>query len=265
VYPVKISIPFENSPLNSYVTALHLLDPVDNAFISGRARQLTFPSGRLSTSLLDPNLIEWQEDIQPAVSPDGQKVAYVRLRSALTRPVGQRAFDTVSIRIVSLDGSSDREVIAFQQGSYVSHVSWTADGTGLVFDGGLQASTQSGPLPMVAAGTVELYTVRIDGTGFSRLRGVSAVWPACWPGDASGNPPPPEMLLTAQPRLVNGISEAVVSWPVSASNAVLEVTDLLGPLAEWRPVIASPAQSDTEQTVVIRAASPSRFYRLRTP
>jgi hypothetical protein len=78
VYPIKISVPFANSVLNSYVTALHLLDPLDNAVLSGEAVQITFPQGCVSASIGDPIAIEWQEDIQPAVSADGQKVAYVR-------------------------------------------------------------------------------------------------------------------------------------------------------------------------------------------
>jgi hypothetical protein len=182
VYPVKIEVPFENSPLNSYVTALFLLDPVFEPILSGRSRQLTFPKGRLPPGIFSQVVIEWQDDFQPAVSPNGQEVAYIRADSHISS-FAQMA-SVPSLRIIRLDGSNDREVVKFQQGDYVTHVNWSPEGNQLVFDFGKQVYSGGSPLQLVSSNTVELFTINVDGTGLRKLRAPAAGWPAWQPGPA---------------------------------------------------------------------------------
>jgi hypothetical protein len=180
VYPVKIDVPFENSPINSYVTALFLLEPVFEPILSGRSRQLTFPQGRLPPAF-SPVVIEWQDDFQPAVSPNRQEVAYIRSDSFISSPFAQMS-SAPSLRIIKLDGSNDRQVVNFQIGDYVTHVNWSPDGNQLVFDFGKQAYSGLSPLQFVSSNTVQLFTVNVDGTGLKQLRAPAAGWPAWQPG-----------------------------------------------------------------------------------
>jgi hypothetical protein len=178
VYPVKIDVPFENSPVNSYVTALFLLEPVFEPILNGRARQLTFPQGRLPR--FSSVVIEWQDDFQPAVSPNRQEVAYIRSDSSISS-FSQMA-SVPSLRIIKLDGSNDRQVVRFQSSDYVTHVNWSPDGNQLVFDFGKQAYSGLSPLQFVSSNTVQLFTVNVDGTGLKQLRAPAAGWPAWQPG-----------------------------------------------------------------------------------
>lgn len=69
------------------------------------------------------------------------------------------------------------------------------------------------------------------------------------------------------PELTYGISptEFLLSWPVYAADAVLEVADELGTNSHWAPV-AEPAVVDEERRIVVLPpAQAQRFFRLKLP
>ena len=177
-FPIKIAVPFANSPVNGFVTALFAIEPVQDAMNVGRARRLTSPAGRIS-SIFEPPSVTWQNDFQPAFSPNGQQVAYVRLQSIISGAL--RQLSTPSLRIVNTDGSNDREVIRLKVGDYVTHLSWSPDGNLLVFDLGKQAVIQGIPADLPVTETLELYLVKTDGTGLRKLHNAPAAFPTWSP------------------------------------------------------------------------------------
>jgi hypothetical protein len=59
-------------------------------------------------------------------------------------------------------------------------------------------------------------------------------------------------------------SGAVLGWPVTSTNYVLETTARLSP-ADWQPVPAAPVTVGTQHTVTIALTNASQFFRLRQP
>jgi Tol biopolymer transport system component len=114
------------------LTAIQLIEPSEGAADQGKRRQLTFPAGAVG-QVFDPVGVSFTSDYAPAFSPDGLKVAYVRALT-LVLTGGTKLPITPSIRIVNVDGSNDHEVIHFQQGSYLTRLSWSPDGQQLIFD-----------------------------------------------------------------------------------------------------------------------------------
>jgi Tol biopolymer transport system component len=156
-YPVETDDRRSGGP----VTALFALRPVNDATTTGR--QITFPSNFYTS---------WEEDIQPAFSPNGQQVAYVRVRIDASTFNGYVA--TPSLRIVNLDGTNDRELIRFQPGNWIAHVSWSPDGSRLVFDLGQQ------DLPQVSMrfSSMSLFTINTNGAGLRPIQGPPSFFPS---------------------------------------------------------------------------------------
>jgi Tol biopolymer transport system component len=119
-----------------------------------------------------------QNDYAPAFSPNGQQVAYVRALS-LTY-FGYQPW-TLALRIVNADGTDDHQVLALPQGVYVTRVSWSRDGTQLVFDAGTQVINGNIPAPLVVEATDALYIVNTNGTGQRLLRAAPASCPVWSP------------------------------------------------------------------------------------
>lgn len=204
IYPVKILTPFGNSPIASYVTALYVLDPVSDAATAGETRQLTFPRGEVAPPLQQPYTF-WQDDIQPAVSPEGTQVAYIRLDAVLNAFGGP--FHTPSLRVVNFDGSNDRELLRFDEGDYLGHVDWSPSGQQLVFDVGREATGSTGaPLNTYDPMSMELYIVNADGTELRQLHGAGSAFPAWRP---SLQPELDPLILGMTPRLVEAGEEDV--------------------------------------------------------
>jgi len=160
---VPVSTVDWSSGLPVQVTALVVVEPVNDAFARGLARQVTFPRGSLDAIV---------SDVLPAFSPDGRQVAFVRLRmqgGITPGPV------TSSIRVVNIDGTSEREVIAFPPGEVVSRVSWSGDGTRLVFDRGRGTAV----LPILPdPATTGLWVINVGGTGLRQIKVPPALSPS---------------------------------------------------------------------------------------
>lgn len=112
-------------------------------------RQVTFP--RASFSL-------FEDDTFPVFSPDGTQAAFVR---RISQPLS--GLSASSIRVVNTDGTNEREVMAFP-GEVIFGISWSPDGTGLVFDRGEVISGIENP------GSLGLWMINIDGTGLGQVQ-----------------------------------------------------------------------------------------------
>jgi Tol biopolymer transport system component len=122
-------------------SSLHLISPD-----GGNDRQLTSPA-------------QDETDENPAWSPDGSRIAFLRLG------IGPDSVVTsVHAYLVDADGSNEHELAMLPQGSVSSMPSWSPDGLYLAFAG--------------AAGT---YVVNADGSDFHMVSGVfTCCVPAQW-------------------------------------------------------------------------------------
>jgi Tol biopolymer transport system component len=155
-----------------YVTALYLVEPVADVLQTGQYRQLTSPSAYATFTGWF-----WEIDFQPAISPDGRQVAYIRSVVGIGSD-GSRQFSTPSIHVVNMDGSGDHPVAQFQQGEYVTQVCWSPDGSRLVFDLGRQAVFNGTPEVTPDLSSMALYTINADGSNPRLLQQAPAFAPA---------------------------------------------------------------------------------------
>jgi hypothetical protein len=240
------------------VTPIYLLEPVDDAIVAGRARQLTFPQAAVEYTWGGIfNL--WQTDFAPAFSPDGQQVAYLRSDNAMSGQAGYFP-DTMTLRIVNLDGSNDRAIRSFESGQYISRLSWSPDGARIVFDMGEPARTAAGiPMQMVDVATSGLYMINIDGSGWVQLRAPAATAPACYTGRGIIAAPEFDIGLVQE----QGAKRIVLSWPaVNANDYLLRSAGNLDGDVQWEIEPAQPAIVGNQARVTLNADRGARFYQL---
>lgn len=144
-------------------------------------RKLTAPSGHWDAFIDAFNTIlvhSEEQDYAPSISPDGQRVAYVRHTIHTDSRLGLNAQPArCSLRIIQYDGTGDHEVLAFAQGVWVNRVTWAPDGSALAFDVCPQLASQGFPLLIGDLSRAEVHVVGTDGSNPHRL--VAA--PACYP------------------------------------------------------------------------------------
>jgi hypothetical protein len=243
------------------LTALVLMPPVDDAIGRGKATQLTFPQATVNQSWSGP-VSTWQTDFQPAFSPSGRQVAYVRADNTMSG-----AFflaQTHTIRLVNTDGSNDHAILSFDRGKYVSHLSWAPNGEKLAFDLGQEAFTSGGlPMTMADPATCSLWTVNVDGSGLKQLRAGPSAWPAWYPGPAIGSPATPRLDI-GQIRQPGG-TQIVLSWPIETANIILQRSTSLGAQAAWATEPTQPAVVGSTARVTLNISGTTRFYRLKQP
>lgn len=135
-----------------------------NEFANLPIRQLTFPKSGSFGNPFDLTIFT-DNDLFPSFSPNGQSLAYFRTRSQSRNGVAQPS--PLALRIS--DAAGDRLVFQFNPGFFPTGLSWTSDGSQLVF-GLAQQSVGNGVFPLREEfGTSEIVTVNVDGTGIGQL------------------------------------------------------------------------------------------------
>jgi hypothetical protein len=148
-------------------------------------RKLTRPSGRWDAyvDLFTSFLVRYDEqDYAPAISPDGNQVAYVRhtlLHDTRLSLAPQPAI--LGIRIIRYDGSQDREILRLASGLWVHRLAWAPDGSAIAFDLSPQLIDQGWPLLGGDLTRSEIYLVNADGSQPRRLVPAPASHPAWSP------------------------------------------------------------------------------------
>lgn len=258
VYPADTTVPVNNygQILQIPVTALVLMAPVNDAIGSGQASQLTFPQASANQTWSGP-VTTYETDYQPAFSPDGKQVAYLRAENVMAGTSPE--LPTITLRLVNVDGSNDHQIGAFQQGTYCSHVSWSPDGAKLVFDAGQEVVSGGIPMPFANPTTTSLLIANADGSAVTPLRQPAAAWPAWYPGPGGGNGPP-RLDLALVPHA--GGPQLIPSWPAGNGNFALQSSAALGPQAAWKPEPAQPSIAGGRASLTLNASGAARFYRL---
>lgn len=258
-YPYNTSTVFFGAGGTFPITAIHLIEPSPMAADQGRHKQLTFPAGQTGGPF-DSVSLAWFDDFAPAFSPDGKQVAYVRLFTAVSS-LGVKQLSTPAIRLIGVDGLGDREIAHFEEGAYITRLSWSPDGTQLAFDLVRQAVRDGFPLRTFDLGSVTLAKINVDGTGFSRVRGAPATWPTWFP-QAAAAPAPPRLgveLLPINPPSIR------LSWPDANGAFFLEVSSRLGPNADWKRLELAPVRDGAVSSAAVSLSGSGTFYRLRQP
>lgn len=184
IVPATATVVTQNgTPL--MVTALFVVDAVPDTFRNGRRPvQITAPGAQIG-GVFSGFLAAWEDDFQPKVSPDGQRLAYIR-NSNVFLSSGVLDFTTPSLRVLNLDGSGDFEVARFAKGAYVTHVDWSPDGTRLVFDLGQQLTNGGFPTKGINPATAEIYQLDLSTGQINRVRPAPAAFPAWSPVNLLG-------------------------------------------------------------------------------
>ncbi len=257
-WPNAIDVLFAGTGQPGRVTAIFLMSPVADAIAAGQARQVTFPQGETGI-VAQGAYVLWETDYQPAFSPDGKRLAYIHAVSESV--AGLPGYDSQpALHILDVNGTNDLEILRFNVGEYVTHVSWSPDGTRLVFDLGPQAIGPDGfPYLLAAANSDALYTVSTNGLGFTHLLNAASTWPV-W-AVAPVPPATPPTLAFGSPRNTRRMS---LFWP-QGSNFILQTSPQLGPGANWQRVNVQTVTNGGVQSVTVDSSSGSRFYRLSSP
>ena len=151
--------------------------------------QLDGPNGLTAGNLTFPEQLFGQVsfsdyDCFPSFSPDGESLAYFRVRRQIFGVQPQPAL--VSIRIS--DANGDRSIFSdFAPGLFPTGLSWTPDASQLVFSIATQEPTGGFFGLFSQAGTSQVVTINVDGTGIRQLvpQGINpAVAPVLGPGNA---------------------------------------------------------------------------------
>jgi hypothetical protein len=263
VAPIDVDAPTVGASTPSESSTLFVIEAVPNAITLGRARQLTHPQGFLQTTLFTTTSVI-ESDYAPAFSPDGQRVAYLRAEniidasgaSILHRPI------SVSIRIVNTDGSNDHPVLQLSSGIFASQVTWSPDGTQLVFDTGTQPTPQPLQLAQLEAipSTLSVSVVNADGANPHPIHAAPAGMPA-WRPALTGGPDGSAPQFGAI-KLVPGNPPTIqITW--NTPNVVLESSPVAGKAGPWSTVPGVAAQVNGLFSVTLPASASRTFFRLR--
>ena len=109
-------------------------------------------SGRKQLTHTDAPL----QNIEPAWSPDGRRIAFLRVRGG--KQSTAYAYTPLSLYIMNADGSQ-QHAIPHTSDLFGGAPAWSPDGTRIAFDGG---------------SPFRIYTIRIDGTHRMRIPGIPA-------------------------------------------------------------------------------------------
>ena len=234
--------------------AIFLMEPANDPLHTGHGRQLTHPNGYLSSTLFQ-TVNGGESDFAPAFSPNGQELAYFRCLTLLdSNYPGYRRPCQLSLRIVGVDGSNDRQILAFQPGIFATQVSWSPDGQSLAFDAGSQLVVEGTPANAADPSTTRISLVHRDGSNPHPLTGTGRYTPAWRPGGGNANPG------RLAPRLLgNGkVQFTIEDLPAGAQGRV----DVTGDLRSWVP-LQTISGTGNPITVTDPAANGenTRFYR----
>ena len=231
-------------------------------------RKLTAPRAQIDFFFAGGSVVSvsaTEHDYAPAVSPNGQQVAFVRhtqRRDSRYDGAGIAPLPAqCAIRIINYDGTNDREVLRLSDGLWVTKIDWSPDGRQIVFDLAPQMVISGWWSFLGDVARSELYVVNADGTNPSRLAAAPAAFPT-WAVSptGTGEPPLPPRLQTTR----NGNRLQIRIEPLTPGRGVnLERTS---DLRNWTSVFSfQPAGSSETLTIDPTVDQPRGFYRVVLP
>ncbi len=227
-------------------------------------RKLTNPVGRRNLIGGLGGVLEnvSMHDYSPAISPNGQGVAFLRheMRTdAQTGLVPQPCL--CSIHIIRYDGTNERQVLALSEGLWVTKVSWSPDGAQLVFDLAPQL-VLNGRLAQVGdVARSQLFMVNVDGSNPRLFHNGPAAYPH-WGVDLAPQPPRVAPALAIS-RTGAGLRLRLDGVPNGRSFRLEGATD---PEAGWQTLLTTNSTGDGHLIdVTIDPQTSAAFYRVVVP
>lgn len=223
--------------------------------ISPFIRKLTNPVGQID--IVGGNLFYFGvHDYAPAISPDGQRVTFVRhvLRQGIQS--GYAPFPAqCSIHVINYNGTGDQTVFSLADGAWVTKVSWSPDGTQIAFDLSPQLVLNGWNSLLGDVTQSQIHVVNTDGTNPHLL----TAGPATYPSWAPGPPARPTLQVS---RNGDGLRIRVDGLTVGQAFRVEGSTDL----QNWETLLNTQATGSSQLIdITPNPQASSAFYRIAIP
>ncbi|MFN0126979.1 MAG: TolB family protein [Verrucomicrobiales bacterium] len=231
-----------------------------NTFI----RKLTNPVGRRNLfgglgGILDT---VGMHDYSPAISPNGQGVAFLRHAMRMDAQTGLVPQPCLcSIHIIRYDGTNERQVLALNEGMWATKVSWSPDGAQLVFDLAPQLVLNGLPALIGDVGRSQLFMVNADGSNPRLFHAGPAAYPH-WGVDLA--PPPPSVNPALQIARTGSALRLRLDGVPNGRPFRLEGTTNLG--VGWATLLSTTSSGDGHLIdVTPDPQTRAAFYRVVVP
>ncbi len=195
-------------------------------------------------------------DYAPAISPDGQRVAFVRHIQRRGIQSGYAPFPAqCSIHVINYNGTGDQTVLALADGSWVTKVAWSPDGSQIAFDLSPQQVLNGWNSLLGDATRSTINIVNVDGSNPRLL----VLAPAAYPTWAPGPPPRPVLRI----RRAGDKLELQIDQLVPGSTFVVEGSTNI---TNWESLGTFTANASTQFiTITPNPNAPFAIYRVRIP
>jgi hypothetical protein len=218
-------------------------------------RKLTNPNAEID--IISGNLFYFGvHDYAPAISPDGQRVAYVRHVMRLGIQTGYAPFPAqCSIHIVNYNGTGDQTVLSLADGAWITKVAWSPDGSQIAFDLSPQLILNGWYSLLGDVTQSQIHVVDANGANPHQLMAGAAAYPS-W---GAAGPARPTLQIS---RNGNGLRIRVDGLTVGQAFRVEGSTSL----PNWGTLLNTQATGSSQLIdITPNPQSPFAFYRLAIP
>ena len=217
-------------------------------------------------------------DYAPAISPDGQRIAYVRHLLRQTPQSGYAPLPALcSIRMLNSNRSNDREVLRLPEGLWVTKVAWSPDGSKIAFDVAPQLVLNNLYSPLGDVTQSHISVVNADGTDPHQLVAAPASFPSWGPAPPSGPVQPPPVATLQNGAPVSGQANAAgahsiyrITVPANQSSLTIRTSGGQGNCdlfikrgaipTDPNTVDGSSAGATTEETITLSNPAAGDYY-----
>ncbi len=236
--------------VNGQVTAIYLLDPVQDAIVNNRFTQVSFPAAFISgVSRV------WDNDMLPAFSPDGNQIAFFRARQSIS-PSG-RSFSQCTLLVMNTDGSNLRSLAPFDSGRFPTGLSWSPDGTKVIVGTAPQLISMGSPLNQGDFARSQLVIVETNGLGASNVDGEGRAFPSWAPDNSTGGGSLPPLRISS----ASGGDQLII-WTLGAAPGMSFILESTTDFSSW----GNPQSFNGIQLnggVSVTKNLPEQYFRIR--
>ena len=190
ITPVAVGVQQQGTGAPANTTAIVALAPITDAGAQGRVRKITNPGAYSRSDLFNSTLENgYENDLYPASSPSGRKIAFFRSVERFYSSPGfnGRLLAQVSLRTINSDGTGEQVLWNFNEGQFPTGVSWSADGNRLIIGMGTQQVAGGIPLQGITPATGQLLMIPSGGGDLVPVGVQGSASPMWAPANATGS------------------------------------------------------------------------------